>query len=116
MPEHIAEGIAEGIVEEIIVAGWMDYEPGDRDAMLQALVELGRRTREEEPGCLDYAMTADPTDERRIRVYEHWTSPQALDEHFTTPHIKDFRAAVAGLTRVGVSLRAHTVASSRAMR
>ncbi|KUO19487.1 putative quinol monooxygenase [Streptomyces dysideae] len=104
------------MTEEIIVAGWMDYEPGDRDTMLNALVELGRYTREREPGCLDYAMTSDPTDARRIRVYEHWTSRQALDEHFSTAHIKDFRAAVAGLTRVGVSLQAHTVAASRPMR
>ncbi|MFF5651012.1 putative quinol monooxygenase [Streptomyces collinus] len=104
------------MAEEIIVSGWMDYRPGDRDTMLTALVELGRRTREEERGCLDYAMTADPTDERRIWVYEHWTSRQALDEHFATAHIKDFRTAVAGLTRVGVSLTAHTVAASRPMR
>jgi quinol monooxygenase YgiN len=104
------------MAEEIIVSGWMDYQPGDRDTMLTALVELGRRTREEEPGCLDYAMTADPADERRIRVYEHWTSRQALDEHFTTAHIKDFRTAVAGLTRVGVSLTAHTVAASQPVR
>jgi len=104
------------MAEAIIVAGWMDYEPGDRAQMLKALVELGRRTREAEPGCLDYAMTADPGDERRIRVYEHWTSRQALDDHFATPHIKDFRAAVAGLTRVGVSLTAHTVAASQPMR
>jgi quinol monooxygenase YgiN len=104
------------VAEELLVSGWMDYEAGDRDTVLAALVELGRRTREAEPGCLDYAMTADPTDERRIRVYEHWTSRQALDEHFATPHIKDFRAAVAGLTRVGVSLTAHTVTASRPMR
>ncbi|NEC88560.1 putative quinol monooxygenase [Streptomyces sp. SID12501] len=104
------------MAEEIVVAGWMDYEPGDRGTMLEALVELGRRTREEEPGCLDYAMTADPGDERRIRVYEHWTSQRALDEHFATPHIKEFRAASAGLTRVGVSLQVHTVAESRPMR
>jgi quinol monooxygenase YgiN len=104
------------MAEELIVSGWMDYAPGDRDTVLSALVELGRRTREEEPGCLDYAMTADPDDERRIRVFEHWTSRQSLDEHFATPHIKDFRTAVAGLTRLGVSLTAHTVAASQPMR
>ncbi|MFE7839700.1 putative quinol monooxygenase [Streptomyces sp. NPDC057474] len=104
------------MAEEVIVAGWMDYEPGDRDTMLGHLVELGHRTREEEPGCLDYAMTADPTDERRIRVYERWISQQALDEHFTTPHIKDFRTAVAELTRVGVSLDAFSVTAARPMR
>ncbi|CAM5257087.1 putative quinol monooxygenase [Streptomyces aurantiogriseus] len=104
------------MAEQVIVSGWMDYEPGDRDTMLGHLVELGLRTRTEEPGCLDYAMTADPADERRIRVYERWASQEALDEHFGTPHIKDFRAASAGLTRVGVSLEAHTVAVSRSMR
>lgn len=104
------------MAEEVIVAGWMDYAPGDRDTMLEHLVELGHRTRAEEPGCLDYAMTADPTDERRIRVYERWASQQALDEHFTTPHIKDFRTAVAELTRVGVSLDAFGVTAARPMR
>ncbi|MFI7403952.1 putative quinol monooxygenase [Streptomyces sp. NPDC049541] len=104
------------MTEEIIVAGWMDYGPGDRAAMLEALTELGRQTRAAEPGCLDYAMTPDPGVERRIRVFEHWASQQALDEHFATAHMKEFREAVAGLTRVGVSLTAHTVAASRPMR
>ncbi|MFF4116111.1 putative quinol monooxygenase [Streptomyces sp. NPDC001714] len=108
--------MADKSAAEIIVAGWMDYEPGDRDRMLEHLVVLGHRTRAQEPGCLDYAMTADPDSERRIRVYERWVSQEALDEHFATAHIKDFRAAAAGLTRVGVCLQAHTVASSRAMR
>ncbi|MGW2515664.1 putative quinol monooxygenase [Streptomyces sp. NPDC001617] len=102
--------------EEIIVAGWMDYEPADRDTLLKHLVDVGRRTREEEPGCLDYAMTADPADERRIRVFERWVSQQALDDHFTTAHIKDFRAAVAGLNRVGVSLATYRVAAASSMR
>ncbi|MFJ9903471.1 putative quinol monooxygenase [Streptomyces sp. NPDC101152] len=102
--------------EQIIVSGWMDYEVADRDVMLGHLVELGRRTRAEEPGCLDYAMTADPTEGRRIRVYERWVSQQALDAHFTTAHMKEFRAASSGLVRVGVSLQAHMVAASRVMR
>ncbi|MEU1479976.1 putative quinol monooxygenase [Streptomyces sp. NPDC001668] len=104
------------MAEAIIVAGWMDYESGDREVMLGHLVALGHRTRAEEPGCLDYAMTPDPGDERRIRVYERWVSQQALDEHFETAHMKDFRSASAGLTRVGVSLDVHTVAESRPMR
>ncbi|MCX4705963.1 antibiotic biosynthesis monooxygenase [Streptomyces sp. NBC_01352] len=108
--------MAEDSATEIIVAGWMDYEPADRDTMLGHLVEVGKRTREAEPGCLDYAMTADPSDERRIRVYERWVSQQALDEHFTTAHIKDFRAATTGLTRVGVSMEIFSIAAARSMR
>ena len=108
--------MAEEGAGEIIVAGWMDYEPTDRDTVLRHLVEVGQRTRAREPGCLDYAMTADPADERRIRVYERWVSQQALDEHFATAHIKDLRAATKGLTRVGVSLETFRVAAARSMR
>ncbi|WP_030678494.1 putative quinol monooxygenase [Streptomyces cellulosae] len=108
--------MAEENTGEIIVAGWMDYEPADRYPMLGHLVEVGRRTREEEPGCLDYAMTADPTDVRRIRVYERWVSQQALDEHFTTAHIKDFRAATTGLTRVGIAMDVFSVGAARSLR
>jgi quinol monooxygenase YgiN len=108
--------VAKEVAGEIIVAGWMDYEPADRDTMLRHRVEVGRRTREEEPGCLDYAMTADPVDERRIRVYERWVSQQALDEHFTTAHIKDFRAATTGLARVGVSVDVCSVGEARSLR
>ena len=104
------------MAEQILVSGWMDYEPADRDRMLGHLVELGLRTREAEPGCLDYAMTADPMDGRRIRVYERWTAQEALDEHFTTVHMKEFRAATSGFVRVAVSLQAHTLAASRDMR
>ncbi|MFI7504925.1 putative quinol monooxygenase [Streptomyces sp. NPDC049687] len=104
------------MAEEIIVAGWMDYDPAQRDTMLGHLVEVGKRTRAEEPGCLDYAMTADPTDERRIRVYERWVSQEALDDHFTTAHIKEFRNAVAGLTRSGVSMEIFSIGASRTMR
>jgi quinol monooxygenase YgiN len=108
--------VAKEVAGEIIVAGWMDYEPADRDTILRHLVEVGRRTREEEPGCLDYAMTADPVDERRIRVYERWVSQQALDEHFTTAHIKDFRAATTRLARVGVSVDVFSVGEARSLR
>jgi quinol monooxygenase YgiN len=104
------------VSEEIIVAGWMEYAHEERDTMLGHLVEVQERTLETEPGCLDYAISADPTDAGRIRVFERWVCQQALDEHFATPHIKDFRTAVAGLTRVGVCLHVHSVAETRTMR
>jgi quinol monooxygenase YgiN len=111
-----AAGERTTVSEEIIVAGWMDYEPADRDTMLKHLVEVGKHTREKEPGCLDYAMTADPVDECRIRVYERWVSQRALDAHFTTAHIKDFRAVSAGLKRLGAHLDTFSVAGSRSLR
>lgn len=97
--------------EEIVVVGWIDWEPAHRDQALAHLREAGRHSRTE-PGCLDYAMTADPDNERRIRVFERWVSADALAEHLRTPHIAAFRAASAGLVRLGRSLDQLAVVSA----
>jgi quinol monooxygenase YgiN len=102
------------MAEEIVVAGWIDWEPAHRDEALAHLREAARHSRLE-PGCLDYAMTADPDDEARIRVYERWASAEALEEHLRTPHIKAFREASAGLVRRSRSLHRMVVASSDPM-
>jgi quinol monooxygenase YgiN len=99
---------------EIVVAGWIDWEPAHRDEALAHLCEAARHSRLE-PGCLDYAMTADPDDEGRIRVYERWVSGEALAEHLETPHIKAFREASAGLVRRGRSLHRMLIESSAPM-
>jgi quinol monooxygenase YgiN len=98
------------MAEEIVVAGWIDWEPAHRDTALAHLREAARHSRAE-PGCLDYSMTADPDDERRIRVFERWSSAEALDEHLRTPHIAAFRAATADLVRLDRSLDRIVIAS-----
>ena len=98
----------------VIVAGWMDYEPADRDAALRALSAVVAASREE-PGCIDYAFTPDPDLPGRVRVVEHWVSDAALTEHLTLPHVQELRTAIAGLTRTGREMTHHTVAASRPM-
>ncbi|MEV5839299.1 putative quinol monooxygenase [Nocardia sp. NPDC052112] len=39
-----------------------------------------------EPGCLAYQPYADPNDPSRMVLLEEWTGPEALHEHFATPH------------------------------
>ena len=99
---------------EIVVAGWIDWEPAHRDQALAHLRDATGPTRAE-PGCLDYAMTADPDDERRIRVFERWASARDLEEHLRTPHIAAFRAASAGLIRLDRSLHRFAVAAADVM-
>lgn len=100
--------------EEIVIAGWIDWEPAHRDVALARLREAVPHSRAE-PGCLDYSMTADPDDERRIRVFERWISAEALDDHLRTPHIAAFRAATAGLVRLDRSLQRLVIESSGPM-
>ena len=55
---------------------------------------LGSRT---EPGCIDYSYAQDVLDAGLIHVTEVWSDREALDAHFRSPHIADWRASWAAL-------------------
>ena len=55
---------------------------------------LGSRT---EPGCIDYSYAHDVLDAGLIHVTEVWSDRDALDAHFRSPHIADWRASWAAL-------------------
>jgi quinol monooxygenase YgiN len=54
----------------------------------------GSRT---EPGCIDYSYAQDVLDSGLIHVTEVWSDREALDAHFRSPHIADWRASWAAL-------------------
>jgi quinol monooxygenase YgiN len=64
----------------IIVAGTLDLEPSQRADFLagQHDTQLATRT---EPGCLEYAFSADSVDPGRVRLFEVWASQEHLDQH-----------------------------------
>jgi quinol monooxygenase YgiN len=78
----------------IIVAGTFDLDPSRRDAMLEAVLPVVRATQQE-PGCIDYVMMADPTVPGRVRLFERWVDAGSLDAHFQGPNIANARAARA---------------------
>jgi quinol monooxygenase YgiN len=98
----------------VIVTGWIDFDPADREAALRAFAVVVAASREE-PGCIDYVFSPDPDLPGRVRVFEHWTSDAVLTEHLTLPHVQELRAAISGLTRTGRAMTHHTVAVSRPM-
>ena len=55
---------------------------------------LGSRT---EPGCIDYSYAQDVLDAGLIHVTEVWSDREALDAHFRSPHIADWRASWTAL-------------------
>jgi len=72
------ERVGEGAV--IVVAGYIQVKPEDREAFLSSRQEAIARSRREE-GCLEYAFSADSTDPGRVRVFEIWESDRELDLH-----------------------------------
>ncbi|ARQ69285.1 putative quinol monooxygenase [Streptomyces marincola] len=67
----------------LIVAGKGYLDPEHREAFLAEVEASLRRTRAE-PGCLDYAISADPVEPGRINVYERWESQEHLVAHLAT--------------------------------
>jgi quinol monooxygenase YgiN len=98
------------MADEFIIAGWFDYGT-NRDAVLEHFAVCAAASREED-GCLDYVASADPGDPARLVVFERWDSEEHLAAHFQTPHITEFRQAVAGYPRVAREIRRYFIAHS----
>ena len=71
---------------QIFITGTIAIEPGRRDALLAAIGPLVRATRDDEPGCLEYAFTADTVEDDRIVVLERWRDEATLAAHFEHPN------------------------------
>jgi quinol monooxygenase YgiN len=99
---------------EVVVFGWIDFAPTDREQALHHFSQVVTASLQE-PGCLDYAFTPDPHVPGRVRVFEHWDNDASLTEHLTLPHVLRLRKALAPLTRTGRSMTHATVAASRPM-
>jgi quinol monooxygenase YgiN len=87
----------------IIIAGTFDFEPADREAFLEATVELVRASNAEE-GCHAYTFAADPHDAGRVWLYELWDD-NTLDRHRDTPHYKTFGPILANAKAKTITVR-----------
>lgn len=62
----------------VIVTGHLIVDLAQRDAYLAGCVEVVRQAREA-PGCLDFALSADLADPRRVNILERWESQEAVN-------------------------------------
>lgn len=67
-------------VSMVIVAGTLEVDPDQREAFLAGRID-GMRASRAEPGCLEYTLSADPTDTRRVMLFERWARQEDLDNH-----------------------------------
>lgn len=78
--------------------------PGQHDRLrtaLEAMIEPSL----DEPGCLAYQPYIDPNDPARMLIVEEWTGPQALAEHFTTPHFRHVEQVLGQILAEPLSIR-----------
>jgi quinol monooxygenase YgiN len=66
--------------EMLIVGGWFEVDPAERDAFITERSEVILRSRAEH-GCIEYVIAADPVDPGRAVLFERWASQADLDVH-----------------------------------
>ena len=64
----------------------IEVQPGKRQQQLEAHQRLKPLVLAE-PGCLQYDLFADASDENKFVLVEHWASQAALDAHHLAPHM-----------------------------
>ena len=89
--------------DNIVVTGYLDIEPSNRDAAIDAIKTLMEASRAE-AGCEDYAFAADLVEPGRFRIFEQWRDQAAMDEHNKSPHLAAFMAALREVKVTGTSL------------
>lgn len=67
-----------------------------------------------EQGCLDYAYAQDVIDPGLIHVHERWIDQAALDGHFASAHIAEWRATWPALGITDRHLQCYEVSTARA--
>ncbi|HEY3941443.1 MAG TPA: putative quinol monooxygenase [Acidimicrobiales bacterium] len=99
----------------LVVAGTIDVDAADRDAFLQ-----GRRAAVaatlDEPGCREYAFSADLVDPGRVRVFEVWESAEDLDRHLALPAPRPAAGAAPAPGVVAAELLRYEVAAVSPLR
>ncbi|WP_214322948.1 putative quinol monooxygenase [Nonomuraea sediminis] len=95
----------------LTVIAAFEAKPGREDDLRTALEAMIEPSAEEE-GCLAYEPYADPNRPERMVIIEEWTSREALEFHFTTPHFKHVVGVLNDLLAAPFTIRHLTTAES----
>jgi quinol monooxygenase YgiN len=85
--------------------------PAENVALARPIMRRMIEASRAEDGCIAYAYAQDVLDPGLIRVHEVWRDQTALDRHFTTPHILEWRATWPQLRIHDRNLTRHALAS-----
>lgn len=77
----------------IVIAGTAPIDPLKREEAKTIIKKMMDATALED-GCISYEFTFNPWDDAEVRLFEEWESQEALDTHFETAHMAEFRKAL----------------------
>ncbi|MGH1502765.1 MAG: putative quinol monooxygenase [Acidimicrobiales bacterium] len=100
----------------IAIIGHIDVAAGVRDELVASTADLQRQTREDEPGCLTYTISADPVFPGRIQIVELWKDEASLAAHFEHPNFAATGDALRTHPRLGGSAVKYRIDASDAVK
>lgn len=80
---------------EIRIIAEMNFKPGQKEALAQALEKLVNGSRAES-GNISYDLLESIDNPDHIFVVERWASEEAIAEHNKTPHFRNFMELAEG--------------------
>ena len=80
----------------LLIVGTFRLPPDNFEQALSAMEAMILASRAEQ-GCLEYSYAQDVLDLGLIHVTETWADRKALDRHFASEHIAQWRASWPGL-------------------
>src|SRR5690242_1488129 len=98
----------------VIIAGTVRVPPENVERFKPHMAAMLAASRAED-GCVVYSYAVDVEDPGLIRVFEAWRDQAALDAHFKTPHLAEWRAAWPEFGVTDRRLVAYDVAAERAL-
>lgn len=76
----------------VLIAGTVRVPPQNLERFRPHMEAMLAASRAED-GCLAYSYAVDVLDAGLIRIFEAWRDEAALNAHFETPHMAEWRAA-----------------------
>ena len=96
----------------LLIAGKMTFDPAHTDALREAAATAMAATLQED-GCQEYNFAISCGDEGTLRIFEIWDSADHLAAHLETPHMAEYRAAMANFGISGRKLTRYEVSDSQ---
>ena len=94
----------------LVVAGSIRIDPADREQASVAARGVMTKTHKE-PGNIAYVFSEDLEEPGLYYVFEKWENQEALDFHFTTPHMAKFQQAMGGFGIREMKVQRYEIAS-----
>lgn len=96
----------------LLIVGTVRLPAETMDAARPVMRRMADASRSED-GCVEYGYAEDVFEPGLIHVKEMWTDQAALDRHFASVHIAEWRAAWLGLNIGDRNLRIYDVGEPR---